>query len=305
MGTPEFALPSLQALLESPYAIAGVITQPDRPKGRGRQLVFPPVKVLAEAHGLPVWQPEKVRDPAFIRLFQDMVPDLVVVAAFGQILPKEIIDAPALGCINVHPSLLPRHRGAAPINWTLITGDAITGVTIMLMDEGIDSGDILLQKETPVDPYETHDMLRDRLAIMGAELLLEAIHQTHDGTITRTPQDPARASIAPRLTKETGRIRWEGDAASIVNLIRGLSSIPGAYTHLEGKVLKIFSASYREMPVSEKPGTVIGESAEGLGVAAGDGYVFIKDVQIENKRRMPVHAFLKGFRMRPNLVLTP
>jgi len=299
MGTPDFAVPSLAALVRSGRTVAGVVTQPDRPKGRGRQAAAPPVKVLAQSHGIAVYQPERVRDAAFLEAFRGIAPDLVVVAAFGQILPKEILVCPKYGCINVHPSLLPRCRGAAPIQWTLIRGETRTGVTIMQMDEGVDSGDILLQEETPILPEEDFGALHDRLALAGAELLIRAVEAIEAGKAVRTAQDPAGATLAPRLKKEDGRIRWEKGCREIVNLIRGLSPAPGAYTSLNGKVLKIFSAAVSERRHGEAPGTA-GVLPEGeLAVAAGDGYVLLRDVQLENKNRMPVRDFLRGCRLAP------
>ena len=299
MGTPDFAVPSLAALIRGGRNVAGVVTQPGRPKGRGRQAAPPPVKALALDRGIAVYQPERVRDAAFLEVFRGIAPDLVVVAAFGQILPKEILARPKFGCINVHPSLLPRSRGAAPIQWTLIRGETRTGVTIMQMDEGVDSGDILLQEETPILPEEDFGALHDRLALAGAELLIRAVEAIEAGKAVRTAQDPAGATLAPRLKKEDGRIRWEKGCREIVNLIRGLSPAPGAYTSLNGKVLKIFSAAVSERRHGEAPGTA-GVLPEGeLAVAAGDGYVLLRDVQLENKNRMPVRDFLRGCRLAP------
>ena len=241
MGTPEFAVPSLELLVEKAYPVVGVVTQPDRPKGRGQRLVASPVKETAERHGLTVYQPEKVRAPEFLEIFRGLAPDMVVLVAFGQILPKAIIEGPPMGCINVHPSLLPRHRGAAPINWALIRGDRTTGISIMKMDEGVDSGDILLQEETAIEPDETYDHLHDRLAVLGAQCLLRALEGLADGTIRRIPQDHSLATLAPRLMKESGLIRWENPARDIAHFVAGFSSVPGAYTYLDGKVLKVYS----------------------------------------------------------------
>jgi len=300
MGTPDFAVPSLAALVRNGRDVAGVVTQPDRPKGRGRQAVAPPVKVLAQSHGIAVYQPERVRDAAFLEVFRGIAPDLVVVAAFGQILPKEILVCPKYGCINVHPSLLPRCRGAAPIQWTLIRGETKTGVTIMQMDEGVDSGDILLQEETPIGPEEDFGALHDRLSLMGAELLIHTVEAIELGKAVCRPQDPALATLAPRLKKEDGRIRWEKSCREILNLIRGLSPAPGAYTCLNGKILKIFSASVSECRHKKSPGTAGPLSEEGLAVAAGDGYVLLREVQLENKNRMSIRDFLRGCHLAPD-----
>jgi methionyl-tRNA formyltransferase len=299
MGTPEFAVPSLDILIRNDYSIVSVITQPDRPKGRGRVLVPSPVKSLAEQHKLPVLQPERVKNQEFVDSLKYLSPDLVVVSAYGQILPKMIIEIPKMGCINVHPSLLPKYRGAAPMNWTLIKGETQTGVTIMLMDEGMDTGDILTQEETAIGPEETFGELHDRLAVKGAELLLKTIEMIESGTVRRTPQDPSHATYAPRLNKEDGLIRWDSDVHQTVNLIRGLSPLPCAYTFVKGKMLKIFSATAAEIPVAETPGTVGKATDKGLPVVGRNGYVFVREVQMESKNRMSVHDFLRGICLSP------
>ena len=298
MGTPEFAVPSLDLLLKRDYPVIGAVTQPDRPRGRGTPLTPPPVKRFAEAHGLPVLQPERVRTAEFLEHFGRLAPDLVAVAAFGQILPKEILERPRLGCINVHPSLLPRYRGAAPLNWTIMRGETITGVTIMQMDEGMDSGDILLQEETPVGSCETVGELHDRLAVRGAQLLLDVIGRLEKGAIRPMPQDHAAATFAPRLKKEDGLIRWDADAPSIVRLIRGLSPSPCAYTFLDGKILRIFNALETEGASEALPGTLSFSENE-LLVSAGSGAVSLLDVQLEGKKRMSVRDFMRGFRLKP------
>ena len=298
MGTPEFAVPSLEILVQHPYQIIGVVTQPDRPKGRGKQWAPPPVKMFAEQHHLTILQPERVKDQEFMDAFRKLAPDLVAVAAFGQLLPKGILDLPPLGCINVHPSLLPKYRGAAPLNWTIIQGETRTGVTIMRMDEGMDSGDILLQEATPIGPEETVGELHDRLAKTGAELLLKTIQMIEDGTVRRTPQDHAAATFAPRLKKEDGIIDWQRNADEIVHLILGLSPSPCAYSILQGRTLKIFTATARKSPIGQMPGTVLAVTPEGLPVAAGEGVVFLREVQAEGKKRMPVQDFLRGVRLR-------
>jgi len=303
MGTPDFAVPPLKGLFLNGYPVIGVVTQPDRPQGRGRATAPPPVKLLAESLGLNVLQPEKVGHSSFLEIFREAAPDLVIVAAFGQILPKEIIDGPRQGCINIHPSLLPKYRGAAPINWALIRGEEKTGVTIMRMDEGVDSGDILLQEETPIRPEESFGELHDRLAKMGAELLLTALVMLEAGTLQPRPQDHRLATPAPRLSREDGLIRWNADVRSIVSLIRGLSPLPCAYTFLDGKKLKVFAAASEESAVAEAPGTVAGETAAGLRIAALNGHVLLKEVQLEGKNRLPVHDFLMGCRIVPGQVL--
>jgi len=296
MGTAEFANPSLETLFKGGHTIIGVVTQPDRPRGRGRQFEAPSVKMVAERHQLPVIQPERVRDTDFIQTFRTLAPDMVVLVAFGQILPKEVIQFPPMGCINVHPSLLPKYRGAAPIHWALIRGEKETGITTILMDEGVDTGDILLQRKTDIEPDDNFDGLHERLALMGAEVLLETIAGLMEGTLQRKPQDPAQATYAPRLKKEDGLIRWDGDAREIRNFISGLSSQPGAYTYLRGKMMKIYSAAAVEGPVAETPGTIVKTTA-GLRIAAKGGYVEIRELQMESKRRMTAAEFLRGHRI--------
>jgi len=297
MGTPEFAVPSLKILIDAGYPVVGVVTQPDKPKGRGQRLQPSPVKGLAEEHGLLVLQPERVREETFLQIFRGLNPDLVVVAAFGQILPGEILERPKRGCVNVHPSLLPKYRGAAPLNWTLIRGEKTTGVTIMMMDAGVDTGDIILQEETSVGAGETCDGLHDRLSMMGADLLLKAIEQMEAGTAIRKPQDHQQATYAPRLKKEDGRIDWGRDAFEIVNFIRGLSSTPGAYTSLAGKVLKIFRAEAEAGLVAEAAGQIGSATMKGLPVTTGNGCVYIQELQLEGKNRMTSQDFLRGYRL--------
>ncbi|HOJ51048.1 MAG TPA: methionyl-tRNA formyltransferase [Syntrophales bacterium] len=297
MGTPEFALPSLKALIDKGYPIVAVVTQPDKPQGRGKKLTPPPVKELALTHGLKVLQPEKVRDPAFLEAFKALNLDMVIVAAFGQILPPDLIHNPPYGCLNVHPSLLPRHRGPAPINWTLMRGDEVTGVTIMLMDEGVDTGPILLQRETPVEPDETFDRLHDRLARLGAELLIEAIELFVAGQITPRPQPLNGATYAPRLTKADALIDWSQGSEEIVRKIRGLSSTPGAFTYLKGQIFKVYKATSQKETHPLPPGTIGSPAPEGLPVAAGDGWVYLKEVQLEGKKRLPIQDFLRGYRI--------
>ena len=303
MGTPAFAVPALEGLVKNGYPVIGVVTQPDRPRGRGRTPAPPPVKLAAEGLGLTVLQPEKVRTPEFLETFRRLAPDLVIVAAFGQILPKEIIRGQRRGSINIHPSLLPKYRGAAPINWALIRGEEKTGVTIMQMDEGVDSGDILLQEETPIGAEESFGELHDRLAKMGAELLLITLAMLETDTLLPRRQEERLATLAPRLGREDGLIRWKNDARSLVSLIRGLSPSPGAYTFFEGKQLKIYKAEAEILVVTEAPGTVAGETQSGLRVAAGDGYVLLKEMQLEGKKRLAVGTFLRGVRISPGQVL--
>jgi len=298
MGTPAFALPALKILHDRHYPIMTVVTQPDRPAGRGQKEIAPPVKLLAKEFGLPVLQPQKVKDPSFLETFYSLNPDMVVVAAFGQILPKAIIDFPKLGCLNIHPSLLPKYRGAAPLNWSIIRGEAQSGVTIMLMDEGMDSGDILMQEETQIGAMETCGELHDRLAILGGTLLVKTIEQVVANTAQRQKQDPSCVTYAPRLSKETGRINWHDNVLNIVNLIRGLNPAPAAYTSLDGQTLKIYTAEAEPGSVDQSPGTIGKVSTIGLPVAAANGYVILKDVQLAGKKRMSIGDFLRGYQLK-------
>jgi methionyl-tRNA formyltransferase len=303
MGTPVFALPALEMISSHNYHVIGVVTQPDRPAGRGQKEVTPPVKILAQKLGLPVFQPQKVKDKSFLDIFYQLNPEMVVVAAFGQILPKTIIEFPKFGCLNIHPSLLPKYRGAAPLNWSIIRGETKTGVTIMLMDEGMDSGDILLQSGTPLNATETYGQLHDLLAKEGADLLMTAIEQIIAGTALRHPQDPSAVTFAPRLTKETGRINWQQSCTDIVNLIRGLCPTPAAYTFLEEQALKIFTAEPKPGKIKEVPGTIGADTSQGLSVATADGYVIVKEVQLAGKKRMTINEFLRGYRLQPETIL--
>ncbi len=303
MGTPEFALPALSLLLEEKYPLVGVVTQPDRPQGRGRACLPSPVKVMALAHQLPILQPERIREDGFLATFRSLAPDLVVLAAYGQLLPKEITDRPPLGCLNIHPSLLPKYRGAAPINRAIINGEKVSGVTIMQMTEELDAGDIILQEETPIGEDETFDQLQDRLAHRGAELLIRAIVMAANDTVQRVSQNGAAATYAPRLNKEDGLLRWGQDVSSLVNLVRGLSSSPGAFTFLAGKKLKILRAGAEITDTGVAPGTIVSQKGRGLKVAAGNGWVHLLDVQMENKKRMPIEDFLRGYEVQAGTLM--
>jgi len=303
MGTPDFALPALQSLYDRGYPLVGVVTQPDRPKGRGLKDVAPPVKILADKLGLPVFQPASTKDPSFMKLLSELNPEMIVVVAFGQILPKSVIDYPPRYCLNIHPSLLPKYRGAAPMNWAIIRGETKTGVTIMVMDEGMDSGDILLQEETPIGKAETFGELHDRLAQRGADLLIKTIEQITAGTVKRMSQNASAATFAPRLKKDMCKINWNSKCSDIVNLIRGLNPSPAAFTFWNGQNLKIFAAEARPGRVDHPPATIAGVCAAGLPVAAADGYVVLKDVQLSGKKRMPITDFLRGHRINEGSVL--
>jgi methionyl-tRNA formyltransferase len=301
MGTPDFACPTLQKLIDRQERVVAVVTQPDRPKGRGQKLQPPPVKTLAEAHGIPVLQPPKVRVPEAVEAIRALDPDLIVVVAFGQILPKSLLDIPTRGCINVHASLLPRYRGAAPLNWCIINGETETGVTTMLMDVGLDTGDMLLKAATTIDPEEDTRTLHDRLAIIGADLLAETIDRLVAGTLTAEKQDDRLSTYAPLLRKEDGLIDWTLEPQAIKDLVRGMAPWPGAFTWFEGKMLKV----YRATPAEGRgpAGAVLAAAPGGIEVACGSGSVVIADLQLEGKKRLPAREFLAGCRMEPGTLL--
>lgn len=298
MGTPDFAVPCLQALIDAGKEIVAVVTQPDKPKGRGKLLAQPPVKGLALKHNIPVFQPEKIRDESFINTMRNFSPDIIVVVAYGKILPKAVLDIPPKGCINVHASLLPKYRGAAPINRAIINGEKETGVTTMLMDEGMDTGDMLLVEKVKIKDDDTASSLHDKLKEIGAALLIKTIKAVESDTINPVKQDDRGATYAPMLKKEDGRIDWTLKAEEIVNLIRGLNPWPGAYTRWEGKQIKIFKGVGRQAPDAKgEPGKIIDVSQEGICVAAGKGDLIITELQMENKNRMNVSDFIKGHRI--------
>lgn len=295
MGTPDFAIPALDLLIESGENIVGVVTMPDRTKGRGRKLKAPPVKETAERKGITVFQPGKIRDDFFISKLKELNPDVIVVVAFGQILSKEILKIPRFGCINLHASLLPKYRGAAPINWVIINGDKVTGVTTMLMDEGLDTGDILLQKEVEIEEGDTAETLHDKLAKTGAKLLLETLYRLKEGKITPIPQDHSKATMTPMLKKEDGLIDWEKGAKEISNLIRALTPRPGAFTHLQGKILKIFKVVALEGDSKNiNSGTIIEIDEKGITISTGKGFLLIKEIQLQDHKKMGVADFLRG-----------
>ena len=301
MGTPEFACPTLQKLIDRGEQVAAAVTQPDRPRGRGQQTLPPPVKVLAERHAIPVLQPAKVRHPEVIEEIRAYAPDLIVVVAFGQILPKSLLDIPRHGCINVHASLLPRYRGAAPINWCIINGETEAGVTTMQMDVGLDTGDMLLKKVTPIDPDEDAQSLHDRLSLIGAEALGETLDLLADGKLIPEKQDESLTCYAPLLKKEDGLILWDAEPRAIRNRIRGMTPWPGAFTHFNGKTLKIFRA--RTAFGTGRPGTVITADRNGIEVACRGGSLLIDELQLEGKKRLTAADFLAGCRILPGYIL--
>lgn len=294
MGTPDFSVPAIERLLEAGHEIAAVVTQPDKPKGRGGKMQYTPVKEAAIKADIPVYQPQKVRDAEFVQLLRDINPDVIVVIAFGQILSKDILDMPPYGCINVHASLLPKYRGAAPIQWSVIDGEEYTGVTTMYMDEGIDTGDIIDTIVVPIEPKETGGSLFDKLAVTGGELIVETLDKLEKNTAVRTKQDNSKASHVGMISKELGLIDFNKPAVEIERLIRGLNPWPSAYTTMEGKTLKIWDAEVVEEECSEIPGTVTEKGKDFIKVSTGKGSLKIYELQLEGKKRMKTRDFLNG-----------
>ena len=305
MGTPEFSVPSLEGLLKSQDDVVGIVTQPDRPKGRGQQLSASPVKMVAQREGLPLLQPTKMKDPDFIAELSAWKPEVIAVAAFGRILPPVILSLPARGCINVHGSLLPKYRGAGPIQWALINGETETGITTMLMDEGMDTGAMLLQESLLIRPDDTAGSLSPRLAELGARLLVQTFAQLKAGTLMPRPQDHGRATMAPLLKKEDGLIDWAMPAASIANRIRGLTPWPGAYTFLKADRWTIWRASAITEAATASPGRIVAVGKDGIHVATGDGVLAIHELQAANSRRMPIGQYLAGHTVDREMRLSP
>lgn len=306
MGTPAFAVPSLSALAAS-EEVTLAVTNPDRPSGRGQTLAPPPVKVEAQRLGLPVFQPEKAKHPDSVARIAAETPDLIVVVAYGHILPKSILEIPKFGCINVHASLLPKYRGAAPINWAVARGEETTGVTIMRMDVGMDTGPMLHVRETPIGADDTAETLFPRLSFLGAEALIEALRKLHEGTLAETPQDDSQATYAPMLKKEHGRIDWSKPAREVRDLIRGMTPWPSACAFHEGKALKVLSAAVREdrFDPSGAPGEIVAVGRDGIVVACGDGALALGQVQPEGGRPMASWAYAQGRRVNKGDRLSP
>ena len=299
MGTPDFAVGTLQALIASGHEVVAVVTQPDKPKGRGKAMQFTPVKEVAVEAGIPVLQPKKVRAPEVVEELKSYAPDVIVVVAFGQLIPKTILEMPRYGCVNVHASLLPKYRGAAPIQWAVIDGEEKSGVTTMQMDEGLDTGDMLLTEEVVLDPEETGGSLFDKLSVVGAQLLLKTLTALENGTVTpqKQPKESTTA-YAAMLNKKMGEINWMQSAVQIERLVRGLNPWPSAYTHLGGKTLKIWKAAVvPDKEQAEQPGSVILENKKHVAVQTGDGVLEILELQLEGKKRMTADAFLRGYQL--------
>ena len=296
MGTPDFSVGTLESLIEAGHEIQLVVTQPDKPKGRGNAMQFSPVKEAALRHNLPVFQPRRIREPECVARLRELQPDMIVVVAFGQILTKEILDLPPYGCINVHASLLPKYRGAAPIQWAIIEGETVSGVTTMQMDEGLDTGDMIQKTEIVLDKNETGESLHDKLAEAGAKLCVETLKAGEAGTATFEKQGETPTAYARMLDKKLGEIDWTKSAVSIERLVRGLNSWPSAYTTWDGKVMKIWEAEVQEADGNEQiPGTVVSVEKDSINVLTGDGILKIKALQIPGKKRMDTGAFLRGY----------
>lgn len=298
MGTPDFAVPSLRALTEQAnagLAVAGVVTRPDKPVGRKQQVVFSPVKQFALEHDIPVYQPGPLRRPEALALLRDLAPDLIVVAAFGQILPSDVLALPLHGCLNVHASLLPRWRGASPINAAILAGDAETGVTIMLMDAGLDTGPALAQRATPIGSAETAGELSDRLALLGADLLVETVPRWLAGVITPEPQDESRATVTRLLQKSDGRLDWQRPAEELARQVRAHTPWPGAFTTWEGRTLKILRARAISFETDLPPGVCFAPTGDtSLAVICGEGALALEVIQLEGKRAMPSAEVVRG-----------
>lgn len=305
MGTPDFAVPPLRALVKAGYEVVGAVTQPDKPKGRSKTLLPPPVKEEALKYNIPVYQPLKVREPEFLETLKNLAPDVIVVAAFGQIIPKAILDLPEFGCLNIHASLLPKYRGAAPIQQAVINGDKEAGVTIMKMGTGLDTGDMISQAAVLLTEDETGGSLFDRLSELGAELLIKTLPSVFDRTAVYEPQpEESPTPYAGMITKQMGLLDFKKDAETLERLIRGLNPWPSAYAYLNGKTLKIWKADVEKREAeNEAPGTVIKADKNGVYVACGQDILILKEVQLEGKKRMDAASFLRGHQLEPGIML--
>lgn len=303
MGTPDFALEAIRVLDKSGHNVVGAVTQPDKPKGRGHKTVAPPVKEYAQEHNIPVYQPNTLKNGELKSVLDEYKPDIIVVAAYGKILPNYVIDYPKYGCINIHASLLPKYRGAAPIQHSILNGDAETGITIMQMDYGLDTGDMLLVKRTPIKEYETSGELFDRLAVMGGEALLEVLEIIESGNAVRTPQGDD-FTYASMISKEMGLIDWGKSAKEISNLVCGMSPWPLAYTYYKGEVMKVIEARLADKKSDAQCGQVLGfEKGRGLLVACGDGCIAVTKVQFTGGKKMPVEDYLRGHDIETGVIL--
>lgn len=303
MGTPEFAVPCLQKIIDEGHEVLGVVTQPDKPKGRGKKLSMPPVKELALKYDIPVYQPIKAREESFVETLKEINPELIVVVAFGQILPKSILDIPKLGCVNVHASLLPKYRGAAPLNWVIINGEEKTGVTTMYMDVGLDTGDMILKSEIPLDDEITAGELHDKMMIDGAEVLKETIDLIEQGKAPREKQNDENTCYSPIMDKSLGNIDWKKSAKEIHNLVRGVNPWPSAYTSYENQTMKIWKTKVLNEKSNNEPGTIISVDKEGIKVCTADNLILISEIQMSGKKRMIVSEYIKGNTINTNVIL--
>ena len=304
MGTPDFAVGTLEALIEAGHQIRLVVTQPDRPKGRGHAMQYPPVKEAALAHGLQVCQPKKIREEESVRCLEGVQEDVIVVVAFGQLIPSEILHMKKYGCINVHGSLLPKYRGAAPIQWAVLNGEKESGVTTMQMDEGLDTGDMLLKTVVPLEEEETGGSLFDKLSEAGARLCVETLRELEAGTLKPEPQGESPTPYASMLEKEMGSIDWTKDAVSIERLIRGLNPWPSAYTRYQGRTMKIWAARVLPQHVSKgNCGEILEVTKDAMIVQTGDGALAIRELQMEGKKRMDTGAYLRGAEVKTGTIL--
>lgn len=303
MGTPQFAVPCLETLVNGRHEVIGVFTQPDRPSGRGRKINITPIKEKALSYNIPIFQPDTLKDAEVFRNIEKLDPDIIVVVAYGQILPKGILQIPEHGCVNVHASLLPKYRGAAPINWVIINGERNTGITTICMDTGLDTGDILLKKEIKIYEDETAGELHDRLMNLGAEVLDETIDLIETGKTQPIPQDHKRASYAPMLTKEHGRIDWNKPAGEIKNLIRGTVPWPTSYTAYDGKTVKIWKSSVINSSKDYKPGVILEVKKDCILIATGQDVLSVEELQFSGRKRMSVNQYLIGNNIETNKIL--
>lgn len=303
MGTPDFSVGTLEALVQAGHEVVLAVTQPDKPKGRGGKMQYTPVKEKALEYDIPVFQPVKVREKSCVEKLDSYKADVMVVVAFGQILPREILELTPYGCINVHASLLPKYRGAAPIQWSIIDGETVTGVTTMQMDEGLDTGDMLLKTEVPLEPDETGGSLHDKLSAAGAKLCVETLKALEEKTVTPEKQGETPTKYARMLDKELGKIDWTKDAASIERLVRGLNPWPSAYTSWEGKTMKIWSAEVVDRESKAPCGTVAEVTKTDFSVQTGKGLLKVTELQIPGKKRMAADAFLRGYKMETGTLL--
>lgn len=303
MGTPDFSVGTLEALVEAGHEVVLAVTQPDKPKGRGKEMQFTPVKECAMRYNIPVYQPVKVRESKCVEKLREYEADIMVVVAFGQILPKEILEMCNYGCVNVHASLLPKYRGSAPIQWAIMDGEEVTGVTTQQMNEGIDTGDILLKQEIVIDAKETGGSLFDKLSVAGAKLCVETLKGLEEGSITPIPQGDSPTAYAKMLDKQLGNIDWSKSAVAIERLIRGLTPWPSAYTNWQDKVMKIWDARALEGGQSAVPGTIVKVEKDAFYVQTGNGILQVCELQIPGKKRMDAGAFLRGYQVKESEML--